>query len=108
MTITPGLARAFAVVEAAAAQGLRCPTRKEAVAFHNRASELAWQGFIKVEVYARNYRVVTILVGPYAGKSTKPPSTKSATPWLTQTRESMLRDLQARPANRRERCNRKS
>lgn len=65
----------FAAIERAAIHGARCPTTKTR---ENPAgglpsgvtSELLKQGKIKVEVYAHNWRVIEILVGPHAGKRT--------------------------------------
>lgn len=70
--------RAFALIEQAAASGERAPQsqphgplRRQAVTALYRA------GRLKGAIYSGNFRVLTILQGPHAGKSTKPPSTQS-------------------------------
>jgi hypothetical protein len=76
------------MVERAALEGKRCPTRfdiaREVVSSRvvpymagssvpSVFKRLSLKGLISVSVYARNYRVVTILKGPNAGKTTLPP-----------------------------------
>lgn len=58
----------FDQIVAAAMAGVRCPQNDliPSAAF----SRLAREGRIRVSVYARNWRVVEILEGPHAGKST--------------------------------------
>lgn len=79
----------FALIELAAENGERCPTNQSA---ENPTGELRSgvttallkQGRIRVEVYAHNWRVVTILTGPHAGKRTAPSPYKGAgKPYLT-------------------------
>jgi hypothetical protein len=65
------LDRNFALLEAAAVAGERCPqTSPHGPIDPGAISELFKAGRIRSEVYVTNYRVVTILVGPHAGKST--------------------------------------
>lgn len=57
----------------AAAAGHRCPTREELPPYCRQLlTDLARRGDVRVEIFAHNWRVVTILVGPHAGKSTAP------------------------------------
>lgn len=65
--------RHFAILLAAALAGERCPRNTphgplagDAITFLVRA------GRIRSEVYDKNYRVVTILAGEHAGRSTAP------------------------------------
>lgn len=67
---------AFATLVVAAIAGQRCPVaaREGVLGLPSGVTgKLARDGKIKVEVYAKNYRVVEILVGPHAGKRTKAP-----------------------------------
>lgn len=63
---------AFAVLERCAAAGERCPINETQNINSTVVSALARVGRIKVEVSGRNWRTVTILKGPHAGKTTKP------------------------------------
>lgn len=63
----------FALLERAAADGLRCPKDSP----HGPISRgtipaLIADGRVRSEVYRQNWRVVTILTGPCAGKATAP------------------------------------
>lgn len=63
----------FATLERCAAAGERCPVNQPKGSFpSDRTSKLARQGKIRVEIFRYNWRVVTILVGPHAGKQTAP------------------------------------
>jgi len=65
--------RDFAILEAAAAAGERCPrSHPHGELSAGAVSGLVECGMIRSEVYAQNYRVITILAGPQAGKSTAP------------------------------------
>ena len=61
---------AWALVQEAAAAGLRCPTNDHFKSNGGALRELAYQGRIRIKVYAHNWRVVEIMEGPHAGKST--------------------------------------
>lgn len=79
MPLSPDtLDRAFATIERAAVAGERCPvTAREGTAGlpPGATTALAKASRIRVEVYAKNYRVVQILTGQHAGKRTmEPPS----------------------------------
>lgn len=78
----------FVAVERCAIDGTRCPTN---ISMENPngtlrsgiTSALVKEGKIKVEVYAHNWRVVEILIGPNVGKRTQAPPYKYATqPYL--------------------------
>lgn len=63
----------FQFLEAAAIAGERCPQNNPHGPIHSGAiTELVKANRIRSEVYSRNYRVVTLLVGPHRGKSTAP------------------------------------
>lgn len=65
--------RSFALIEAAAVKGARCPANlaNGGTIPGAHISQLVKDGRIRVEIYALNYRVITILKGPHAGKSTR-------------------------------------
>jgi hypothetical protein len=63
----------FKLLEDAALAGDRCPQSHPHGPIDSGAiTELVRVKRIRSEVYAHNYRVVTILVGPHKGKSTAP------------------------------------
>jgi hypothetical protein len=65
------LASAFAILESVAAEGKRCPQNHPDGPIKTATySTLARAGRIRVEIYAHNWRVVTIMEGPHKGKST--------------------------------------
>jgi len=66
------IAAAFGLLSHAASEGRRCPTNGEVRGGHAMFRVLADAGKIKVGVYARNWRVVEIFVGPSAGCVTAP------------------------------------
>lgn len=87
--------RAFEILEAAAVAGERCPVtsgpgahrelKKEAVA------ALAAAGRIAIEISSKNWRQVTIMTGPNAGKATAPNPDKHARVYQTiDTRGTMV------------------
>ena len=64
--------RSFALLEAAAIAGERCPQgQPHGPIPSGHTKKLAEQGKIRIEIFRHNWRVVTILVGPNAGKETK-------------------------------------
>lgn len=74
------------MLEDYASRGERCPTATmfaERVAGDVRRAlhRLQYRGRIRVQVFGHNYRVVTILTGPLAGKQTKP----APRGWVEQT-----------------------
>lgn len=62
------LDEAFRLIEDAVALRERCPQND--IIPSPLFGTLARQGKIRVRVFARNWRVVDILTGPYAGRST--------------------------------------
>jgi hypothetical protein len=74
------IASAFSMIEAAAVKGVRCPENYD-LPLTTAAVALAKQGKIKIEISGRNYRQVTILVGPNAGKTTAP-NPKGHSTWM--------------------------
>ena len=78
MTISEeyNLDRLFKVLEKAAIAKERCPTYDQLDEIHNiptnaQPYKLARQGRIRIEIYGKNWRVITILEGPNKGKRTK-------------------------------------
>lgn len=78
--LTPALLRkrkerVFALIEAAALSGQRCPPTAGPDAHPDmRAgllSELAREGRVRIEISGLNWRTVTITQGPHAGKHTR-------------------------------------
>lgn len=67
------LTQCFESILQAALRGDRCPENDTYNVASTYCRLLAERGDIKIEVYARNYRVVTILKGPHAGVKTAPP-----------------------------------
>jgi hypothetical protein len=79
--------RAYQAILAAAIKRERCPENGQRGLSSGIVRRLANDGLIKVEVFARNYRVVTILTGKHAGKRTKGPPYKVQHPKLEITKE---------------------
>jgi|SRR6185437_5763477 len=79
--ITP--AEAFAILERAAVSGARCPKTGERGLTSTLTGDLARAGKIRIDVYPHNFRVVTILSGSHAGKSTMPAPNPKWRPYLT-------------------------
>lgn len=76
-------AKDIEIVAAAADRGERCPLSIPFGPLRNTAiRRLAALGVIKIEIYRKNYRVIKVLTGPHAGKSTAPPPDPKLTPWL--------------------------
>jgi hypothetical protein len=70
----PAVSRAFAVVEQAAIAGARCPFSEAIPGGNHSLRQLTRNGIIRVEIGLHNWRVVTILAGPAAGKATAQPA----------------------------------
>lgn len=65
------LKRQFRILVVAALKGERCPQRKPFGPLESSAMEEMYRlGMIRGEVFGSNFRRITILVGPYAGRST--------------------------------------
>jgi hypothetical protein len=74
----------FRILEAAAVAGERCPMTHGGALNGGNVTQLAHAGRIRVEISGRNWRTVTILTGPNAGKSTAPnPDPRRRTAYLT-------------------------
>jgi hypothetical protein len=76
----------FSLIEKAVADGARCPTNADIAAYLRTFGlpsaptsipdimrRLTREERLIVRVYARNWRDVVVLSGPYAGRATKPP-----------------------------------
>lgn len=88
------LADTFRLLEAAAAASERCPMSREngGSIEKGNVAQLARDGRISVEVYGQNFRRVTILDGPHAGKSTAPNPNPNARPYLTIDKSGTFRN----------------
>lgn len=65
------LDRDFKLIEAAAAKGERCPqSQPHGPLQYASSGTLARAGRIRVEIFAHNWRVATIMEGPHKGKQT--------------------------------------
>jgi hypothetical protein len=75
----------FALLQAAAIAGERCPQSRPhgPIVDPSMTTRLAREGKIKVEIYAHNWRRVTILVGEHAGKATAGPPKAEWKPYKT-------------------------
>lgn len=68
------LERNFALIEAAAVKGERCPQTKPFGPLDSAApAALARAGRIRIEIFMHNFRVATIMEGAHKGKQTLPP-----------------------------------
>jgi hypothetical protein len=82
---------AFAMLEAAAVSGARCPESRTNGLTSHLTSKLARSGRIKIDVYPHNWRVVTIMTGPHAGKTTAPAPNNNWRPYLTIQKDSPVK-----------------
>lgn len=65
------LERTYLLIEAAAVAGERCPQGKPHGPLDSQyTTKLCRQGRLRIEVFAPNWRVATILTGPHSGEST--------------------------------------
>ncbi len=86
MAITAeNLDREFGLLERAAAAGERCPQSGNFGPLKSHfTTALARAGRIRIEIYAHNWRVVTILDGPHRGKRTaETPYKGTGRPYMT-------------------------
>lgn len=81
-------AEALAMLEGAAASGARCPITGTGGLTSQLTGNLARSGKIRIDVYPHNWRVVTIMTGPHAGKTTAPAPNKNWRPYLTIQKDS--------------------
>lgn len=79
----------FAVIEAAAVAGYRCPENNTHDLPYKAAQLLCRAGMIRVEIGAHNYRVAELLVGANAGARTAADPT-GAKPWKIIGRATMV------------------
>lgn len=105
--MTPKAAAGLRSIIAAALAGQRCPTNEtmenpNGTIWQGATTELARAGHIKIEIYAKNYRVVTILKGPHAGLSTKPYPDRRAKPYKTITTQTVRTYAPTHPLGRPE------
>lgn len=73
----------YRLIEQAAIAGARCPVNitmatPDGGLASGVTGALARDGRIRIEVYAKNWRVIEILKGPHAGKRTAPPPFKGS------------------------------
>jgi hypothetical protein len=91
------LDRAFALLVECAVKGERCPTSAGPDAHHllsgGEISALARAGRIRSEVSGRNFRQVTVLTGPHAGKKTAPNPNKNARVYIVMDGAGTKRDV---------------
>lgn len=80
---------AFATLERFAVAGDRAPMADTHGITSTLTTALCREGRIRSEVYALNWRVIEIMVGPNAGKRTAECPTKGAKPYLTVGRETV-------------------
>jgi hypothetical protein len=78
---------AFEMLERIALAGDRCPTAGTDGLTSQLTSDLARRGDLRIDVYAKNYRVITILTGPNAGRHTALPANPKLKPYLTVEKE---------------------
>lgn len=80
--MAPDLVDVFDVVVSAAVAGRRCPPNHKNVARggaptisidSRKLQRLARDGFLQIDIYPKNWRMVTIRVGPHAGATTARP-----------------------------------
>lgn len=71
--LSAGAEKTFDLIIAAAITGERCPQSHPHGPLQRMGlRELIDAGLVRSEVYAHNYRVVTVLSGEHAGKNTRP------------------------------------
>lgn len=93
MAITAeNLDREFALLESAAANGERCPQSIPHGPLNSAVTgALARAGRIRIEIFAHNWRVVTLMDGPHKGKQTMPtPHKGSRRPYKIIGKETVL------------------
>ena len=77
----------YRLIEAAAIAGERCPqTEPHGPLASNSIGHLYAAGRIRSEIYRHNFRVVTLLKGPHAGKATAGPGDGSLKPYRVNGR----------------------
>jgi hypothetical protein len=71
----------FGRIVQAAVRNERCPLNNEGV-YSDVAKQLALSGRIMIEVFGKNYRVITILEGEHAGRHTDRAPVRGWLPYL--------------------------
>ena len=91
----------FSKIVGIARAGERCPTNEHLP--YGGLQRLARSGLLRIEVFRHNYRVVTILTGPFAGAKTKrdPSLGPDARPYMVVDTASGPRRGDIPPENRR-------
>ncbi len=92
---------AFRTLEQVATAKGRCPSNEEIG--HGIIAALAAAGKIEVEIYGRNFRRVTLLLGPHAGAATKGPPGATWRPYAVTDRGGTRRTGFGPQQTRRER-----
>jgi len=81
--LTEGERKLLTILENAALDNEKCPRNTELITMLNKKTSidsLALRGYYRIDYYDEYWRVVTILTGPHAGKSTRmPPDFKEGT-----------------------------
>lgn len=80
MNTNQKIRKSFEMIEAAAVNGDRCPMGWD-LPLIGAPGILARDGKIKIEISGHNYRQVTILTGPNAGRATAP-NPSGAMAWM--------------------------
>ncbi len=76
------LEQAFTLIEMAAIKGARCPLSAPCGPVDSvLLRTLARRGMLKIELYAKNFRVAEIMVGPNRGKRTASRPGRPKAPW---------------------------
>ena len=83
--LNPNLQALYDCLEGFAIKGERCPTMPQLTKLGHSSgtppSVLARMGYIMIDVYAHNWRVVTIMCGPNKGRHTEMPANKDWRPY---------------------------
>ena len=82
--LTPSQATAFELIERAAIAGARAPENKPRGPLNSRdVSGLVRAGMIETEIFAHNWRRITVVAGDRAPIRTAPPPAVDLEPYLT-------------------------
>ena len=87
-TLSEAQEKLFELLVQKAVANERCPTNQwladNGYGYpKNSIAALARLGYVRIAVYSKNWRVVTILVGEHKGKTTTSPPIGSGTPYRT-------------------------
>lgn len=93
----------FDILEACAVTGERCPDNETKGLGRALIPDLARAGRIRIDISGHNYRTVTILTGPHAGKSTAPdPSGRRVWRTIDSAGSHKIKPTGPRPSVRRQ------